>query len=130
MKNVGFDKNIDNQDKIYYNVTGTWSNTSYQGSLMVRPMFDAAQPTGWVSVKSHQLHAKAYPNPMTSFFHLDMVDDGIFEYQLIDIHGRVLSQDNFINGIQIAVDSYASGIYILKVSDKMGKFTILKVIKE
>ncbi|MBT5402997.1 MAG: T9SS type A sorting domain-containing protein, partial [Crocinitomicaceae bacterium] len=128
--NVGFDKNIDNQDKIYYNVSGTWANTSYQGSLMLRPMFDGAQPTGWVSNDDYKLFATAYPNPALSYLHIAMAETGSFEYQLIDLNGRVLVQNKFVNRAQISVDSYAAGIYMLKVSDKMGNFTILKVIIE
>ncbi|MBT6030368.1 MAG: T9SS type A sorting domain-containing protein [Crocinitomicaceae bacterium] len=128
--NVGFDKNIDNQDKIYYNVSGTWANTSYQGSLMLRPMFDGAQPTGWVSNDDYKLFATAYPNPALSYLHITMAETGSFEYQLIDLNGRVLVQNKFVNRAQISVDSYAAGIYMLKVSDKMGNFTILKVIIE
>ncbi len=128
--NVGFDKNIDNQDKIYYNVSGTWANTSYQGSLMLRPMFDGAQPTGWVSNEDYKLLATVYPNPALSNLHIAMAETGSFEYQLIDLNGRMLVQNKFVNRTQIAVDSYAAGIYMLKVSDKMGNFTILKVIIE
>lgn len=128
--NVGFDKNIDNQDKIYYNVSGTWANTSYQGSLMLRPMFDGAQPTGWVSNEDVRLLARAYPNPSSSYLYLEMAETGSFEYQFMDLNGRVLDQNKFVNGTQIAVQGYAAGIYMLKVLDKMGNFTILKVIKE
>lgn len=36
--NLGFDASNDVSDKIFYNVTGEWVNSSYKGALMIRPL--------------------------------------------------------------------------------------------
>ncbi|MBL4706251.1 MAG: T9SS type A sorting domain-containing protein [Flavobacteriales bacterium] len=129
--NIGMDLNIDNGDKIYYDVSGgTWANTSFQGSLMMRPVYDAAQPSGWVSVREVQLSASVYPNPANNILNVEMPSNDAFDYLLIDLNGRLLEQSNFNKSTQIDISRYESGIYILKVSDKMGNFTTVKVIKE
>lgn len=128
--NVGFDANIDNQDKIYYDVTGgTWANTSFQGSLMIRPMFDAAQPTGWVSVNEVDLEAKVYPNPAQSVLNIVMPEPDSYEYTLLDLNGRLLQTAVFNHQTQVDINAYQAGLYVLKVSDNLGNFTTVKVIK-
>ena len=39
---IGMDLNTDNSDKIFYNTGGSWVNTSYEGSLIIRPVFSTA----------------------------------------------------------------------------------------
>jgi len=128
--NVGFDKNIDHQDKIYYNVSGTWANTSYQGSLMIRPLFSAAQPTGWVGVEEELFSASLFPNPTHSLIQVELSQEGSFTCELIDLNGRLLHQETITNRGRIDLGSFQSGIYLLKVSDKLGNFTTVKVIRE
>jgi hypothetical protein len=129
--NVGFDANIDNGDKIYYDVTGgTWTNTTKEGSLMIRPVYDAAQPSGWVSVRDADLTAKVYPNPATDKLNVQMPANEQYELVLVDINGRLLQETNFNNQTQLDLSIYQSGVYILRISDKNGNFTTIKVIKE
>lgn len=40
--NLGFDRNRDNASRIFYRTTGAFTNTSFSGSLMMRPVFVAA----------------------------------------------------------------------------------------
>jgi len=129
--NVGFDMNIDNGDKIYYDVTGgTWSNTSLSGSLMIRPVYDAAQPSGWVSVRDVELSAKVFPNPATDKLNIQMPTNEQYDMVLVDINGRLLQETNFNSQSQLDLSVYQSGVYILRISDKNGNFTTVKVIKE
>ena len=44
MLNVGFDRNIVNNDKIFYNLGQGWLNSGFSGSLMIRPIMGKALP--------------------------------------------------------------------------------------
>ena len=128
--NVGFDKNIDHQDKIYYNVSGTWANTSYQGALMIRPLFSAAQPSGWVGLKEESFDMKLYPNPTSSILQYDISRPDTYACDLIDLNGSLVRREWIGTTGWIDLSDLQSGLYLLKVSDKRGNFKTIKVIKE
>ena len=44
MLNVGFDRNMVNNDKIFYNLGQGWQNSGFSGSLMIRPIMGKALP--------------------------------------------------------------------------------------
>jgi len=62
--NVGFDRNTHAESNIFFNVDGTWKNTEFEGSLMIRPVFgkrlvEKPPPQPPVSVKSLEI----FPRP-------------------------------------------------------------------
>lgn len=71
--NLGFDASNDVSDKIFYNVTGEWVNSSYKGALMIRPLLGkkiGEQPPEKATSANNFL---IVPNPSK---------DGKFEIQL------------------------------------------------
>jgi hypothetical protein len=68
--NVGFDRNKNNRNKIFYNLGQEWVNTSFNGSLMIRPVL--GKETGWpVSVNPMiRNEVRVYPNPATDFIRI------------------------------------------------------------
>jgi hypothetical protein len=70
--NVGFDRNNNNRNKIFYNLGQQWVSTSFDGSLMIRPVL--GKETGWpVTVKKIiPDEVKVYPNPAADFIHIEL----------------------------------------------------------
>src|SRR6185369_6106138 len=85
---VGFDKNSDSGDKIFYNIFGTWvQSTDLHDSLMIRPVFgnkDLEIHTGVEEEKP----VFAYPNPNRGVFYLPASSQAV---QLMDVAGRRIS---------------------------------------
>ncbi len=64
--NVGFDRNTNSRTKIFYNVNGTWINSSFDGSLMIRPVVGKALTGNIPAYKSQPADLEIYPNPPES----------------------------------------------------------------
>src|SRR5436190_2859694 len=106
--NLGFDRNRNNKNTIYTNTTGSWSNTAFGGSLMMRPVFVAAvdpfagmreRPSGDADGRM-----TVYPNPASDAFTIridDAPDTGI-SLECIDATGRRVLQERYIPGRAIS----------------------------
>ncbi len=80
--------------------------------------------------KSEIEFIKIYPNPTTESIFVDTEGNQKFEYQLVDVNGKVLINSNLDNTKnQIQLHSFSSGIYFLRLSnDKKNKtFKIVKL---
>lgn len=64
--NVGYDRNTNSKQNLYYNVDGTWSNSSFDGSLMMRPLVGKAWYQTFSSIDETTetgVDFEIYPNP-------------------------------------------------------------------
>ncbi|MCT4582551.1 MAG: T9SS type A sorting domain-containing protein [Flavobacteriales bacterium] len=120
--NIGFDKNIDNSAKIFYNLGTNWSNTSFSGSLMMRPVFKTSYDSFLsMNEKVEASNVRVYPNPSSSHvtFEIDKEINGSIE--LYDMYGRVVYNAQFIGASQqIQVNTLAEGNYIGVLKDEQG----------
>ncbi|MDG1842321.1 MAG: T9SS type A sorting domain-containing protein [Crocinitomicaceae bacterium] len=66
-----------------------------------------------------------YPNPTNNLIHVSGLDD--FSFDIMDLKGRVLSKGR--NGNKISVESFADGIYVLKLENN-GAIKNFFVVKE
>lgn len=121
--NIGFDKNILNQSKIFYNVGSGWSNTSYQGSLMIRPVFTSKKDYLVHVIENERINTvKVYPNPSNGILNIETefnIDNGSFS--LFDITGReIINQKLNHNLTVVNTEFLEKGNYILVIKDDEG----------
>lgn len=120
--NVGMDHNIDNGDKIYRNVSGTWVTSSYESSLLIRPVFSTGlnytlssepitEPTPELATLS------IYPNPVTDILTIQ-TDATVFTVTLYDMSGRVVLTT--YNETQLDLSFLNAGIYLADIRDANG----------
>ncbi|MFH1159317.1 MAG: T9SS type A sorting domain-containing protein [bacterium] len=64
--NLGFDRYNNSQEEIFYNATGVWTNSSFSGSLMIRPIVGKPIPLGIPEVQTGPGLLRVYPNPVSS----------------------------------------------------------------
>lgn len=128
--NIGFDRNRDHSDRIFYDVDGTWRNTGFEGSLMIRPIFsskqDYVQALNEFALESDVV---MYPNPSSGLVNFSGAKN--FDHlQVIDIQGKVLHSGSF-DGYQIDLQHLESGIYFLSLyNTKTQQFDHQKIILE
>ncbi|MEI6021530.1 MAG: hypothetical protein WCR21_10420, partial [Bacteroidota bacterium] len=69
---VGFDKNIDHKDKLYYDSGSGWTQSSIPGSIMIHPVFGkkVAAPVSISERSKNNLIFTVYPNPSNDFIYL------------------------------------------------------------
>ncbi|CAG5084336.1 T9SS type A sorting domain-containing protein [Parvicella tangerina] len=114
--NIGFDKNINNQDKIFYKTSSNWNNTGFEGSLMMRPVFVSDKDL-MLSITEHKEWLPeiiVYPNPSTTSFRIGGDLAHVARVQLIDLQGRILLEDSNIYR-EFPTNSLPNGIYLLKI---------------
>ncbi|HAF29870.1 MAG TPA: hypothetical protein DCG75_12575 [Bacteroidales bacterium] len=130
MLNVGFDVNRINNDKLYYNFSGTWVRSQYEGTIMIRPVFgkEINVSTGTEpNPRNQYLEYTIYPNPANDVVNINIDNNFIedYRYTIFDIYGRVYldetSQQSSFN-----VSNLNSGIYFIRISDSKGINTTKK----
>ncbi|MCB0794313.1 MAG: T9SS type A sorting domain-containing protein [Flavobacteriales bacterium] len=122
--NLGFDKNRNNQDKIFYNVAGSFVNTGFEGSLMMRPvMVSATDPWAGMNDRSTEGtgHLQVYPVPAWDRLNV-VADDGMDprRYRIMDAMGRILTVGTYRQGHAIDVSVLPNGVYVLGLEDDPG----------
>lgn len=115
--NVGFDKNINNQDRIFYKTSSTWSNTGFQGSLMMRPVFISDKDI-LLSIRENKEtwspEINVYPNPSNVSFRIDGELENVSHMELIDLQGRVILSEN-VSFNEINTSNLPNGIYLIRL---------------
>ncbi len=115
--NVGFDLNTNNQNRIFYKTGTDWFNTSFEGTLMIRPDFVSGKAPILSLNEKEKLDFELYPNPTSDFVNL-RIDGNIQSVQLIDMSGRVVRE--FGNQNQLNLEAFSAGIYFIKVTNSDG----------
>jgi len=122
--NLGFDRNRNNANKIFYKTGSTWGNTAFQGSLMMRPVFVAAVDpfTSVPDVVFDPTGMHLFPNPANAGFRMryDGAVQAGSEYECIDATGRIVQRGAFHNEAPISTDGLANGLYTVRLIDRSG----------
>lgn len=125
--NMGFDRNNDARDNIYYNIGSMWQKTVYKGALMLRPYFGAKATIG--IHPTAEMDVAIYPNPAKDFIHISVAHPEQTRMELYNLLGqRILSQEQVSD---ITVSSLPAGTYILHLygpSNRSGRDHTMKKI--
>lgn len=129
MLNVGFDVNRINKDKLFYNFSGTWKQSDFDGTVMLRPMFgkEINLTTSIEKPEVKEIDFKIYPNPANDILNVDIQDKNSnnFNYIIFDSFGRV-HINNSSDGYGINISNLNSGIYFIKIINSNGITTTKK----
>ena len=117
--NLGFDRNINNNDRIFYNLTGTWYNYgAQQGTLMMRPMFRYPYDiyVGAPAAISNADTWQVYPNPASSVVYIkNDKTNKPSNLSLYDISGRMIMSKEIGNEEILNVENLNNGIYLVVI---------------
>jgi|GEM_PF-326353 hypothetical protein len=124
---IGFDKNTNSADKLFYNQSGSWEpNIVLEGSIMIRPVFEKARIT--VSNKNeinNDWDIRAYPNPNKGRLKLTENWD---EISIYDLQGRLQFQSHKTeNQTEIDISQLKNDLYLLKIR-KANQIKTLKLM--
>jgi hypothetical protein len=114
---VGFDKNYNHKNSLYYDVGLGWTASDFKGSLMIHPVFGdiVFPPVGIQEInKNNQQLFIVYPNPAMDQFTIHSYEAGENSYQLLNSLGQVVQLETF-NTIDhtVLTEHLSSGVYIL-----------------
>ena len=93
--NLGFDRNTDQSDKIFYSTNNgvTWLNTSFDGSLLMRPVFLTGMNHNLAVNEKEPLTEtsfRAYPNPFSSRLVIESNSPDFKGIQVTDLNGKTV----------------------------------------
>ena len=125
--NIGFDSSNDNSEYTFYNVTGSWMQSQYPGSIMLRPVVGESYYIGSDEQNTNAINL--YPNPASSTLNISGIEASeISSISLYDITGRKLHQDAMTN--RIAISDFNDGLYFIQITTLDGQNFTQKFIIE
>lgn len=122
--NIGFDTSKDNSTQNFYNVTGSWQQSSKTGSIMIRPVVGGNYFIG-VDETFVDTQVNVYPNPASTAIHIDGVSNGI-SVTIYDITGRKVMHKPYAN--ELSVNGLSNGLYLLNITTADGNVISKKIM--
>ena len=117
--NIGFDTSKDNSQYNFYDIGYGWENSSFKGSLMIRPVLGSDYLIEEeMSLTRDRL--VLYPNPSQNEINISELDaDECKEVMIYDMTGRLMKQFN--NIVKMDVTDLPNGLYMMRVVTEEGK---------
>jgi hypothetical protein len=116
---VGFDRNINHNNMLYYDLGSGWTQSSIAGSIMIHPVF-GKKVLASVGLKQFETNTSAfniYPNPSNDILYLttDKIED--YSLLLFDGLGRIILNTSFYaNQKSIDCKEFPNGLYFLSIT--------------
>lgn len=118
--NIGLDWNIDNGDKVFRNTSGTWQTTSFDISLLIRPVFSTAMNNTLgidTRLEDDVISVQLYPNPTNGQVNLVTAAED-YSVRIYDLSGREVFMA--VNESQFDLAYLQPGVYLVDVRDVNG----------
>lgn len=116
--NVGFDKNTDSHEYVYYKTTSAWDTISLEGSVMIRPMVGppfSLQDVGVAPVDAPEDDLLVYPNPThDKVFYAGDIAEHVSEIRVMDISGKMVFTNSHPVTNAVDFSTYPNGFYFVQ----------------
>jgi hypothetical protein len=123
--NVGFDRNTNAKSHTFFNVDGAWTGSSFDGSLMMRPMMGASWQTRKTEGRpaAKEFTCTVYPNPVNgSSISIDLPSNyntsentKNITLEIFDYLGRKVYSNQYSQ--QLDISFLSRGVYYLRFSN-------------
>lgn len=132
--NIGFDRNTNHIDALYYDIGTGWTQSTIPGggSIMINPVLGCtiATPVGVKENKTTEREISIYPNPAQNEITLK-VNANSDELRKVSVF-NALGQEVLSHTIQqtktIDVSALSNGVYYIHVSSALGNVSITKFV--
>ncbi len=116
----GLDVNRQQGNHAYYNVEGTWIESTVSGAIMIRPLVGQ---TVWDTRIDHESKANnntlnIYPNPANDHIICHYKGDREATYTIVNIQGSILLQGKLPADRKVDVSALLPGMYMLRVASE------------
>jgi hypothetical protein len=118
--NIGLDKNKSSNQFMFYNIGSGWTNSSYPGSWMIRPIVSMDE----IILTQEEMKMdsfKLYPNPANQYLNilLSTIDNVILIYNL---QGELV-KNSFVSTTycKLNITDLSSGMYVVEVKNNKGR---------
>lgn len=112
--NIGFDASIDNRQYNFYDAGEGWKNSSFPGSIMIRPIMGANPYLALNNGNQDDDNISLYPNPSNDVVRIIGADQTNYrEVCIFDLTGKLIKQS--FNCNEMNVNDLQEGAYLLRV---------------
>ncbi len=133
--NIGFDKNHDVSDRIFWSVDGgnVWNNASFSGAVMMRPMVTSKMdylldiPEYQQSSKPNSVAANIYPNPASQSIRIESSAGSLDRITIFNARGQEVLTSTSLNG-SINVSHLNKGVYFVAIQGNNNEIINKKLI--
>ncbi|MEZ5002601.1 MAG: T9SS type A sorting domain-containing protein [Chitinophagales bacterium] len=118
---IGFDVNTDGSDYHYLDFGLGWTNTQFDGSLMLNPVIGKTLPDQYVVVSNHELVIASlglavYPNPTQQYLKVN-ADVRVGHIQIMDMLGKLILEQQWNENTVLDVSTLSPGMYVIQITD-------------
>ncbi|MDD2387098.1 MAG: T9SS type A sorting domain-containing protein [Bacteroidales bacterium] len=125
MLNCGYDLNNDAGSKVFYNVSGEWQASAYNGAMMIRPVFGYAKSRAVYKPEIVKSEYDIYPNPASDYVKILSEIPPKF-VAIYDATGRLVRQ---FNGREdVFVGDLEQGTYFIRPVSEASSFKTKKIL--
>lgn len=129
--NIGFDVNTNHKDALYYDVGFGWQQSTYDGSLMMHPVFGktGVGVAGINEITSSKKSFTLFPNPAQNSIQIkNHHPDTFSSVEIYSVIGQPVLTQLLENNITIDVSSLPNGVYFVYLSSDQTKSAPEKLI--
>lgn len=137
--NIGFDRNTNHMDALYYDISGSWVQSAVPGSIMINPVMgcaitteitDCNTPTVSVNEYANKNEIKLYPNPAQSYFTIS--DDANqlenTKMEILNSLGQIVFTKIIKSNERIDISHLPDGIYFIQLKSRNINFSSQKLL--
>ena len=127
--NLGFDLNNVHNNKLFYNLSGDWVQSTFKGSLMMKPVFGKLTlgQTG-IDKPTKQVEFTIYPNPANNQINLNLSEGTQPErFRIVNLAGQVVLNKVYQSS-NIDISSLSTGIYLFQLTLRNRTTTTKKLV--
>ncbi|MFO0322341.1 MAG: T9SS type A sorting domain-containing protein [Bacteroidota bacterium] len=130
--NIGFDKNTNHKDALYYDIGSGWTQSAIPGSIMINPIIGCYEPPIIVGLNEIQKTEEIilFPNPAQDYLTIQSKTENLENVQIkiINSIGEIVLTKNLENTEKIDVRELPNGMYFIFLEKSELKITIPKKI--
>lgn len=114
--NIGFDKNTNHKNALYYDIGNGWVQSAIPGSLMINPVMGCTYPEP-VGIKERELKQKIQvsPNPAQNTITISYPGNQLEEstIEILTSLGQIVYTKSIISNETIDISNLSNGLYFI-----------------
>lgn len=117
--NIGFDKNTNHMDALYYDIGNGWVQSAVRGSIMINPVMGCIDPPAAVGLMEHEIfnNFNLFPNPAQNTLTVNYPKNELENAQIdiLSSIGQSVLTKSITSNEPIDISNLTNGLYFVYV---------------